>query len=81
MREQSLMATHYADVDSRTEIEKETGFKAELLSIDQSDFSSVVEFAQAFGDGPLDIAVLNAGIATRLTERTKDGWETTCARL
>ena len=59
------------------EIEKETKFKAEVLPVDQSDFSSVVGFVRAFGDGPLDIAVLNAGIATRVTDRTKDGWETT----
>ena len=58
-------------------IEKETQYKAELLPIDQSDFSSVVEFTKLYGDAPLDIAILNAGLVTKSAELTKDGWETT----
>ena len=58
-------------------IQEETGVKAELLPVDQSDFSSVVEFTRMLGDDPLVILVLNAGVVTTSAERTKDGWDVT----
>ena len=57
----------------------ETGYdQAELWLVDQADFSSVKSFADKFEEqgGRLDYLILNAAVAIRTYEPTKDGWET-----
>jgi NAD(P)-dependent dehydrogenase (short-subunit alcohol dehydrogenase family) len=56
-----------------------TGFTAELLLLDMSDFGSVSAFATAFQEkyDRLDILVCNAGVVLEEYVPTKDGWETT----
>ena len=56
-------------------IENETQVKAELFSLDQSNFASVVSFMKTFGEDPVDVAVLNAGMVTLAPQQTDDGWE------
>ncbi|PSR98928.1 hypothetical protein PHLCEN_2v4248 [Hermanssonia centrifuga] len=63
--------------DAIVAIEKETGYEGiELGILDQSKFSSVLEFARRFGDEPLDVLVANAGVLPQKFETTEDGWET-----
>ena len=52
--------------------------QAELWLVDQADFASVKSFADKFEEqgGRLDYLILNAAVATRTYEPTKDGWET-----
>jgi retinol dehydrogenase-12 len=58
-------------------IRTETGFTAELLIIDLSNFTSVTAFATSFlaKYDRLDILLCNAGMSTEDYETTKDGWE------
>jgi NAD(P)-dependent dehydrogenase (short-subunit alcohol dehydrogenase family) len=59
------------------DIEKATGFTAELMLADLSDFASIAAFATSFQQtyNRLDVLVCNAGIVTESYETTKDGWE------
>jgi NAD(P)-dependent dehydrogenase (short-subunit alcohol dehydrogenase family) len=58
-------------------IKAETGFTAELLIVDLSEFASVCAFATSFQAryDRLDILLCNAGMNLREYETTKDGWE------
>jgi len=61
-----------------TAIQESTGCKVvEAAELDLSSFASVISFSDRIQRdvGKLDILVVNAGIATRIFHRTKDGWE------
>jgi NAD(P)-dependent dehydrogenase (short-subunit alcohol dehydrogenase family) len=55
----------------------ETGFTAELLIIDLSEFASVSAFATSFQTkyDRLDILLCNAGMSAEDYKTTNDGWE------
>ena len=58
-------------------LKTETGYdQAELWLVDQADFSSVKSFADKFEaqGGRLDYLILNAAVALRTYEPTKDGY-------
>jgi hypothetical protein len=59
------------------DIKKATGFTAELIIVDLSDFASISAFATSFQKtySRLDVLVCNAGIVAEAYETTKDGWE------
>ncbi|EIW75008.1 short-chain dehydrogenase [Coniophora puteana RWD-64-598 SS2] len=66
--------------DAVKEITRRSGYaNTELWIIDLSSFASVSEFADRFEreTGSLDMLVMNAALATRKYEVTKDGWEST----
>ena len=58
-------------------IARDTSFAAELQLIDLANFASVQDFAKRIGDAPVDILVMNAGVAELLYRNTVDNWETT----
>jgi retinol dehydrogenase 12 len=62
-----------------TGLEEQTGFKAELWSIDLGSFESVKAFADKFDKdaGRLDIVVQNASTTPASSHQTTDGWEST----
>lgn len=48
---------------------------AEVRRLDLADLASVREFAQEWGDRPLDLLINNAGVMMLPERRTKDGFE------
>jgi len=67
--------------DVGSEIETETEFKAQLMTVDLANFASVREFVDKYETemGRLDVLVENAALGPNLTTvpRTVDGWEST----
>lgn len=75
----SYLSQDHSVMSPWPDIKAATGFTAETLPMDMSDFASISAFATAFEEkyDRLDILLCNAGVHPFHYEATKDGWEST----
>ncbi|KIP04214.1 hypothetical protein PHLGIDRAFT_120903 [Phlebiopsis gigantea 11061_1 CR5-6] len=60
---------------AREDIATRTGYAAELQLLDLAKFTSVKDFVSRLAGDPVDILVMNAGMAQNHYETSEDSWE------
>lgn len=58
-----------------SDIATRTGYAAELQLLDLAKFTSVKDFVSRLAGDPVDILVMNAGMAQNHYETSEDSWE------